>query len=180
MDASSGKLDSSKATLEELVKKQSKNVTANLWLGHIAILKSDYPAAIEQYQQVLAVQPNNVNALNNLAYLLAEKTNQPDQALSYAQKARELAPTSGDVADTLGRVYYRKGLYNQAIPLLKNAVDIDGGAQNTFHLGFAYLKAGNSAKGRQTLTAALKMDPRLPEADEARQMLSDSLNAKQN
>jgi tetratricopeptide (TPR) repeat protein len=178
MDATSGQLDSSKATLQALVKQQSKNVTANLWLGNIAILKGDYPTAIQEYQQVLAIEPSNVSALNNLAYLLAEHSQKPDEALQYAQKARALAPTSGSVANTLGRVYYLKGLYTQAIPLLKSAVDIDGGAQNNFHLGFAYLKAGEAAKGRQTLTAALKMDPRLPEAEEAKQLLSQS--SKQN
>jgi len=178
MDATSEKLDSSQAMLADLLKQQSKNVTANLWSGHLAMMKSDYPAAITFYQQVLSVDPSNINALNNLAFLFAEHSNQPDQALAYAQKARELAPKSGSVANTLGRVYYLKGLYEDAIPLLKSAVDLDGGAQNTFHLGFAYLKAGEFAKGRQVLNVALKMGPALPEAEEAKRLLIAT--AKQN
>ena len=89
-----------------------------------------------------------------------------------------LIATALRVANTLGRVYYLKGLYEDAIPLLKSAVDLDGGAQNTFHLGFAYLKAGEFAKGRQVLNVALKMGPALPEAEEAKRLLIAT--AKQN
>ena len=47
-------------------------------------------------------------ALNGLAYLLAE-TRQPDEAIKYAQKAKELAPDSPAVDDTLGWTYFQKG-----------------------------------------------------------------------
>ena len=62
----------------------------------------------------------NVIALNNLAYLLARDN--PDEAVKLAQQAVELAPENADVQDTLGWVYYRKGLYSAALPYLQAAL----------------------------------------------------------
>jgi tetratricopeptide (TPR) repeat protein len=115
--------------------------------------------AIDQLRQVAEADDRNVMALNNLAYLLA-KTD-PDGALKYAQKADEIAPQTAAIEDTLGWVYYRKGLYTNALTHLRIAVAKDGTPRRQFHLGMAYVKAGDQAMGRQIVAAALKSDPSL-------------------
>jgi len=174
MDIKDNQLDRSKATLQELLGKDRRNATAHLWLGHIAMMKEDYTAAAAEYRNTIALESSNVSALNNLAFVLSQHTNQADEALTYAQKARELAPKSGAIANTLGMVYYQKGLYKLAIPFLKDAVDLEKTPGNTFDLGFAYYKTGETRLGRDTLSAALKMDSHLPQAEQARQLLASS------
>ena len=44
------------------------------------------------YEQVLKLQPDNPVALNNLAYMLAESGTDLDQALTYAQRAKQRCP----------------------------------------------------------------------------------------
>jgi len=73
------------------------------------------------------------------------------------------------VADTLGWTYFQKGLYSLAVTNLEDAIAKQGTAVRQYHLAMAYLKAGDPKRGRETLDAALKKDPNLPEAQMARQ-----------
>src|SRR5207302_7775811 len=75
----------------------------------------DYPRAREAYEKVLAANPNSPLALNNLAYLYAERLNQLDKGYELAQKARTLQPGDGMVADTLGWILYKRGDYQRAL-----------------------------------------------------------------
>ena len=52
----------------------------------------DRDGAIQRYRKVIAVQPNNAIALNNLAYSLAVHKKQPEEARPLAQRASALAP----------------------------------------------------------------------------------------
>jgi tetratricopeptide (TPR) repeat protein len=115
--------------------------------------------AIEHLRQVAEADDRNALALNNLAYLLA-KTD-PDGAVKYAERAGEIAPQTAAIEDTLGWVYYRKGLYSNALRHLKIAVEKDGTPRRRLHLGMAYIKAGDPTMGRQVVAAALKSDPGL-------------------
>jgi Tfp pilus assembly protein PilF len=89
--------------------------------------------------------------------------------MKYAQKAWGLAPDNPAIEDTLGWVYYQQGLYPLAVVQLEAANAKAGTAVRKYHLAMAYLKAGKPDRGRQTLDAALKMDPKLPEPQAARQ-----------
>jgi Tfp pilus assembly protein PilF len=109
-----------------------------------------------------------------LAYLLIEYRKQPDVALKYAQRAVELAPDDSNLLDTLGWVLYQKGLYPSAIHYLERAAADKRNPVSGYHLAMAYAKSGDTAKGRTTLRAALKVNPKLPEADAAEQLLGKS------
>jgi len=174
VDAGENKWDDARNRLEALLNTNGKNSTARLWLGNIQELKGDNNAAMQQFQKVLEANPDNAQAANNLAYLLAEYAKQPDEALKYAQKAVELVPGRPAYCDTLGWIFYRKGLYTSAVKYLEQASADPANATWKYHLAMAYAKAGQLSRGRTTLDAALKLDPRLPEAKEARQVLGSN------
>jgi putative PEP-CTERM system TPR-repeat lipoprotein len=78
------------------------------------------PAVAEQhFGTVLNAQPNNLVALNDLAYLLQDKN--PGKALAYAQQAQKLAPNLPAVLDTLGWIKWQMNDHAGAAPLLKQA-----------------------------------------------------------
>jgi Tfp pilus assembly protein PilF len=114
--------------------------------------------------------------LNNLSYDLTEHAKQPDEALKYAQKAKELAPGDGRVAHTLGWVLYQKGLYSAAVTQLESAVSArnlapgDDLGRLQYHLAMACFRSGNRERGKQALEAAAQIAPALPEARLAREM----------
>jgi len=62
-----------------------------------------------------------VPALNNLAYLYAERLNQLDKAYGLARKARALKPEDPASADTLGWILYKRADFEQALTLLKES-----------------------------------------------------------
>jgi len=136
----------------------------------------DRNAAIDLYRRVAEANPDSAQASNNLAYLLAEYQNKPDEALKYAEKAVQLVPEDPAYCDTLGWILYRKGVYASAVPYLERATahQAKDNAIWKYHLAMAYAKAGNGARGQAVLEAALKANPNLPEAKIAQQVVGAS------
>lgn len=171
-DVSEGQLDDAQKRLHEILTSDPSNSTARLWLGSVEFSKGNLKEALDQIGQVVAAQPNNAQALNNYAYLLSEAANQPEQALKYAQKAKELAPQDAAYSDTLGWILYRKGLYSLAVTELERVAVTGGAPAWKYHLAMAYAKAGNVNRGKATLEAAMKLNPNLPEAKMAQQVFN--------
>lgn len=169
LDMGEGKREDVRQRLSTVLSAHPDSIPGHMLFAQLETLEGKNAAAIEQYRKVLALDEKNVFALNGLAYRLAE-SQRPDEALKYAQKAKELAPETAAVDDTLGWTYFQKGLYKTAVTYLEGASAKQSTAVRKYHLAMAYLKAGDQTRGRQTLDAALKMDPNLPEAQTARQV----------
>jgi tetratricopeptide (TPR) repeat protein len=171
LDVLEGKDDAAQKTLQSILSRNAGNEVASLWMANLQVAEGKNDTAIQHFTQVLNDNPNNALALNNLAYLLTQSHKEPDEALKFAQKAIELEPDNPNFLDTLGWVLYEKGLYPSAIQYLERAVSDKGDAVSRYHLAMAYAKAGDLARGRTTLEAALKVNPKLPEAKTAEQLL---------
>jgi Tfp pilus assembly protein PilF len=159
LDVSQGNMDPARQHLAAVLAAQPQNTAARVLLGKIAKKTGDWTSAIAQYRAVVELDHNSVVALNDLAFMLSKDN--PDEALKYAQQAGELAPDNPAVQDTLGWVYCRKGIYRSAIGYLKTAVEKDATPLRKYHLGMAYLKAGDRDLGQRMLKAALESDPAL-------------------
>jgi len=101
-----------------------------------------------------------------------------------AQSAVQASPGVPSFVDTLGWVYYKKGLYGAAAEQLKKAVMVDEDASRRsngapsptyhFHLGVALAAAGDKPGARREIQSALRLSEKanFPEADEARKTLA--------
>jgi Tfp pilus assembly protein PilF len=174
LNAADGDLDSARKGTEKVLSTNAGNTTARFLLAKIEHKSGNLKRAMELYRTVLETQPNNAVALNNLAYLLADSSGRPDEALPLAQKAKELAPDDPLVEGTLGWVLYQKGLFDAALPHLKTSAANNRTALSEYHLAMAYFRNEKFGDGRQTLDAALRLDPKLPEAERAKQLLAAS------
>lgn len=174
LDASVGQLDRARQTLSALLTSDPSNTQARHLLGMVEDKAGRPDAAREQYRMVLKIDPANIIALNNLAYHLAEDVGQFDEALQYAQKAKELAPNDPAIDDTLGWILYHKGLYPMARIHLERAAATGRWASAKYHLGAVCLKLGDLKRGTEELQAALSLDPKLPEAASVRQLLAEA------
>jgi len=111
------------------------------------------------YEATLRLDPRNGVALNNLAYLLSEEQDL-DRALSYAQRAREVLPQLAEVSDTLGWVYLKKYMSNDAIGMFREALGKEPArATYRYHLAMALNQKGDNSAAMQELRAALKSNP---------------------
>jgi len=77
------------------------------------------------------------------------------------------------VSDTLGWIYYKKGLASQAVSALNSAVaKAPQNATFQYHLGLAMVAAGDGQGGRKALEKALALDPKFEGAGEARKAIA--------
>jgi tetratricopeptide (TPR) repeat protein len=112
-------------------------------------------------------------AANNLAWMTAETGGNLDVALQLAQTATRRLPDHPAVQDTLGWIYYKKGLATLAVPPFEKSIEKDPkDPVYYYHLGLAYARSGDSPKARQALQQALKMAPNFRGAADARQVLA--------
>jgi len=102
-----------------------------------------YTQAEEQFQKVLASDPENASALNYLGYMLADQNTKLEEALGYVKRAVDLDPTNGAYLDSLGWAYFRLGKYELAEDsLLKASQKINTDPTVHDHLGDLYQKTG--------------------------------------
>ena len=126
-----------------------------------------------QYEQVLKLQPDNPTALNNLAYMLADQKGDLDRALLMAQRATQKAPDRPEIADTLGMIYLKKSLTDEALRVFTELVGKDpGSATFRLHLAQALYQKGNKLEARKELTAAMQNKPSSAEQGEIRKLMS--------
>jgi len=139
-------------------------------LGEILQAQQKHAEAQKVYEAVVAKPEEAPIASNNLAWLYAENGGGTlDRALELAQAAKRQLPNSSEVDDTLGWVYYKKNLAELAVPPLEESVRRDPkNAGHVYHLGLAYLKAGNIPKALNAFETALKLKPDFKEAAQKR------------
>jgi tetratricopeptide (TPR) repeat protein len=165
LDMLEDRLDAARERLNGLLKAKRPHPMALMLLGDTEYAKGNRAQAADLYRRASEADRRNVVALNNYAYLRAETD--PDGALAFAQKALEMAPESALVLDTLGWIYYRKGLNELAVTNLQKAMSREPTARRQFHLGMAQMKLGQKEAAAQNLSAALKKDSRLTTSEAA-------------
>ena len=87
---------------------------ADLQLSH-----GEEALAEASYRKALARNPTHISAMNNLAWLIREKT--PGEALSLSEQAVRLAPDSAAVIDTHGWILHLAGRHQEAANALRRA-----------------------------------------------------------
>jgi tetratricopeptide (TPR) repeat protein len=125
-----------------------------------------------RYEQILRIDSRAIVAANNLAFMNAESGTDLDLALQLARAASAARPDEPEINDTLGWVYYKRDLAVLATgPLQKSVESVPGNPTYRYHLGMSYVKTGDTAKAREMLQEALKLDPDFPGAADAKNTL---------
>ena len=144
---------------------------AHLELALLYEQAGEFARAAERYMQVIKGDPNNVVALNNLAYGLAVREGTPPAAKPYAQKAYALAPENPTTADTLGWVEYLLGNHAEAGKLIATAAKgAPANAEIRLHAAFIYAALNSWPAADTELSAALKLAPDLIKRADVREL----------
>jgi tetratricopeptide (TPR) repeat protein len=124
------------------------------------------------YEQILRIKPDFPVALNNLAYIKAEEGADLDQALSMAQRAMQKEPNSPQIADTLGWIYIKKNLSEDAIRVFRElVVKNPNDSSFHYHYGMALLQKGDKPSAKRELQTAMKNHPSKDEAVKIQDLL---------
>jgi tetratricopeptide (TPR) repeat protein len=145
----------------------------HMLLGVIYDTQKRFDLSEKHYRAALEVDPDFAAAANNLAYILADHDKKLTEALNLARMAIEKLSDNPYVMDTLGWVYYKKGLYDSAISEFSDSLaKIPENAAVIYHLGMAYYKKGDLNKARVELEKALRLDDSFSGAHDARKVLA--------
>ena len=129
-------------------------------------------AAEAQLKSALELEPNSPLVLNNLAFMLAESGRDLDTALSYARRAKELAPGQVRIADTLGWVYVKRNMIDEAIAILRDVVQKDPAqAIYRYHLAVALAQKGDRPAAIAELESASTSNPSKEDEQKIRELL---------
>lgn len=111
---------------------------------------NQYDQAAKQYEAMLQRDRYNVAALNNLAYLYADKLNEPTKALPYIEQAMRLRPGDPNLVDTYAWTLAKMGKYLKArdalqdLPQFKSPVGtVRASVDAVYHLGYVLEKTGD-------------------------------------
>lgn len=118
------KFDDALEIVEEAVKANPDNDKLTF---SYAVLLSDVKKteeALKVMEQVIVLNPKHGDALNFVAYSLAENGSNLDRALELSRKSLEIKPRDGFYMDTLAWIYYQRKDYEEAEKLLAQAVKI--------------------------------------------------------
>jgi tetratricopeptide (TPR) repeat protein len=168
-----GNGESARKMLRTVVEAYPANSVAARNLGSLEEQAGRYPEAIAAYKRAVENDAKDWVSMNNLAWCLS-KIAQHDDALKYAQQARQIEPENPYVIAMLGWAYYNKGLYASAVKQLELIRKDDTNATRRYWLAMAYFRNGNLPRGMSTLDAALKLNPNLPEAVAAQQVANEA------
>jgi tetratricopeptide (TPR) repeat protein len=168
-----GRIDMALANIRKAVEKAPRDEGPKVQLSIMLDGLGQRNEARQIYQDILKQNPSNAVILNNLAYLMAETGADLDQALSYAQRAKQVMPSSPDVSDTLGWIYIKKNLSDSAIDVFKDLTRRSP-ERSTFHyhLGMAFYQKGDKYQAKQSLQAALRNKPDKAEESKIRELLA--------
>jgi tetratricopeptide (TPR) repeat protein len=152
----------------------SKSVPTATMLGLLYQRQNNPAESRKWYEKAVQVNPRvAAAAANNLACMYVDANSNLDQALQYAQYAVSANPQQPEFNDTLGWVYYKKQMYEQALkPLNDAAADVPNHPIVQYHLGLTYAAIGEDAKARKALELALKVAPKFDGANEAKRVLA--------
>jgi len=126
-------------------------------LGVIYDRLKETDLAIEQMQAILALDPEHADALNYLGYTYADKGIKLDEAETMIKKALAYKPENGYIIDSLGWVYFRQGLLEEALVQLKRAVALIPYDPIVLeHLGDIYIQMKDPVKALEYYEQALE------------------------
>jgi putative PEP-CTERM system TPR-repeat lipoprotein len=170
--ARENRLGEARTQFEGLLQRNPQSVSALTMVGMILEQQGSTEEAEKFYARALAVDPKAPIAANNLAWIYVASQRKLDEALQLAQGAKERLPDEPGINDTLGWIYVKKNMAEQAIEHLEHSVELKPtDPVFHYHLGMAYMQQGHRDRAKQSLAKALSLRGDFEGAAEARQAL---------
>ncbi len=145
------------ALLKKALKASPNDESLLFTLGALYERSGDITASMNNMRQVLALNPDNANAMNFIGYTLADRGLDYDEAERLVKRALEFKPESGAFLDSMGWVYFRRGEYELAVQYLERATTLAPGEVTIDeHLGDAYSRVARTLDAERAYRRALE------------------------
>ena len=170
--SATGKSDLALKTLREWLAKNSSDMASLQMLSALEIAGSKWDDAEMHLQEILAKNPRDGVALNNLAWVYQKRGDR--RARGLAEQAYLLLPTA-QTADTLGWILVEEGAVDAAVPLLRQAAtDLPGDPRLQYHYATALSRINRKEDALRILKLIVEGSVHFDEKPDA-QKLFDAL-----
>jgi len=150
-------LDNAEEVLMKAVDIDSSNVLNLLNLGFLYHELSQWDKAEYIYQKAQSVAPDEIQVLNNYAYMLAEAGYKLEEAMEMVDEAIALAPDNASYLDTKGWIYFKLNKFEESEEYLLKANQIDPeNDEILMHLGELYYMMGLHDKAKELWQEAIE------------------------
>ena len=119
--AVSGRKRLAQFELNKLLELNYRPASVYASLAYISWQQDEVEDCISYYRKALQLDSNNLTALNGLGYVLACENRDLTEALSFCKRAVDEEPDSAACLDSLGWVYYKLGLFDEADKYIRQA-----------------------------------------------------------
>jgi len=142
-----GKAEAADQRMRDWLDKFPADQPTRLYYASHLLQQSRFSAARHEYETILQRDPDNVLALNDLAWALLQA--REGDPLRPAERAYQLAPGNPAVADTLAWILAERGKPARALPLLKKALEAAPAASDIrLHYAHALFRIGDKRAAR--------------------------------
>ena len=159
--------------LQDWLSENPGDTAVRLSLANDLLLEKDTSGANAQYEAVLELDPDNVTALNNLAWTL--RLEDRSRALEYIRRAAQVAPERAEVLDTLAVIENLNGEHRRAYRNIQRALAAaPGNPTMRYHQAMIESALGEKDQAVATLQELLDGSAvAFPERAEAEQLLEN-------
>lgn len=110
-------------------------------------------------RHVIALHPNNAEAINALGYTLVNKTDRVAEAMELIQLAHRLSPENPAILDSLGWGYFRQGDMHKALFYLQSAYKEFPDHEVAAHLGEVLFQMNRQKEAKHIWQKGLQQRP---------------------
>ena len=160
---------------EALVNAKPGDLRAATMLGLLNQNQGRISDAKKVYAYILERDPKNALAANNLSWILAQSGKPADlnEALRLAQIAKDQFPEDARIADTLGYVYLKKGLAENALAQFQLAVEkLPEEPTINYHMALALVELSRNPEARKYVEKALDTEIPFDEREAAQELMA--------
>jgi tetratricopeptide (TPR) repeat protein len=165
-----GNVDGAIAQLQRWLEKNTNDVAVRAQLAQMYVGRNQTKDVIFQCREILKVDPDNIVALNNLAWHLIDE--EPKQALGYAKRALELSPESSAILDTLAMAQLKNNDVAEARKSIDRALAVSPKSPDLrFHEAQIRAAEGDKQGAIVALNSLLDKEEEFMERDDAKAFL---------
>ncbi len=143
----------------ELATDDNDRFFALLVLGGIQFSANDVAGAADSFGKALAIHPDNITTINNLAFIEASDPAKLVGAIERARMALAIDVANVDLMDTLGYALTKANQLPEAITHLMRAARMRPSAGIYAHLAAAQFAAGRTSESEESLRRAKALRP---------------------
>jgi protein O-GlcNAc transferase len=159
LELQDGHPDTALALVEQAIAADANEPRYQFVLGQALQALRRWDKAMDAYESALKLQPDFLDAWNNLGICRQRRGQFPQAATAYRQ-ALVLESRNAGVMANLGTVLREMGEFTEAIELLRAAADLEPAiVSHSVNLGIAYWNQGNFSEAERTLNEALARAP---------------------